>query len=209
MTRLSKVAALFVCEGSSDRRLAPHLRTLLVARGADEATVDCPDLGGLAFPPGHDVAAKVRACVALFPSATLLFVHRDADGPSGEPRREEIRRALASTPSPPNVPVVPVQALEAWLLHDADAIVAACGRSRAAVRLRLPSDVERRADPKAVLRALVDDAQEGVSRRRRRTFEQVRAYLLEQLDPGDDRLGQVPSWRALADDITAALQAIA
>ncbi len=201
---LTRVSALLVCEGPTDERLAPHLRTLLVQHGADEAVVQCPEFRRLRSPPGHDVAAKVRVGLELFPETTLLFVHRDADGRSGAARRAEITEALADCVRQ-WVAVIPIQALEAWLLCSADAIVAACGRSGGSGSLSMPRDVEGLADPKATLRALVDAAQAGVARRRRRTFEEVRNYLLEQLDPDD--LRSVPSWCALAEEIAATLRA--
>lgn len=175
--------------------------------GAAEAVVVLPEWGRLTRPPGQRVVDKIRALEAMQYAYNLLFVHRDADDRDAARRYQEIHGANI-TPHP-MVPVVPVQALEAWLLHDASAIRHAAGNPRGTAPLDLPSaaEIPRIADPKARLTETVRRAQTGASRRRLPTFNEVRRLLVDRLDL-DGELAQQPSWRRLEEDLREAIASL-
>lgn len=176
---------LTVCgEGPNDAALVPLL-TRLVKSHLPTASVD-----GVfgdwreVTPRPATLADKVAAAVGLFP-CDLLAVHRDADSADRAARVAEITAAVAGRGlAVRHVCVVPVRALEAWLLCDEPAIRRAAGNpnGRAKLDLPAPKHVERLADPKARFRAAVVAA--GDPRRRRR------------LDPGSSAIYQL-----VADEI--------
>ncbi len=199
------VRGLLVGEGKTDRALAPVLEQLCILAGADEAIVDAPDLGKLPNPPGKKIQSQCERAVQLFSHANLLFVHRDADARDPEPRYQEIADAVTGLGFR-HVAVVPVQETEAWLLVEADAIRAACGRPSDTSPLRLPSvgAIENTANPKEVLQRVVARAQEKQTARRRIRFSSVRHQLLEQLDPRGE-VTRLPSFQRLQRDLQSAL----
>ncbi len=190
---------VLVCEGLSDAGLLEHLRDLCVECGADEATGSAPDLARLPRPPSN-LAGRIRAALALEPSANLLFVHRDADSPDETMRVEEITRASQGL-QVRFVPVIPVRETEAWLLLDEAAIRAVVENPSGRIPLDLPApqDVERLADPKRRLKEILDLASELRGRRlarHHRRFGHHRAMLLERLRR-DGPIRLVPAWQRL------------
>ena len=92
----------------------------------------------------------------------ILFVHRDADGPSAQQRLDEITSAtLAAKIELTVIPVVPVQELEAWLLADPAAIRAVVGKQNVAAPVPVPPLGSNRVDEESQ-----GDARAGTSRRR-------------------------------------------
>jgi hypothetical protein len=202
-----EVRAVLIAEGSSDEPLAALLATLAVRAGAREAAVRWANFGLLGLRPGRAVGEQARCALEAFPDVNLVFVHRDADGPSGDPRRAEIASALSDLSEPQHVAVVPVQETEAWLLASLEpAIRSAAGQPRGRTPLDLPPvrDIERRARPKELLQQIVESAQDGLSRRHRPPFVTVRRLLLERLDL-DGPVRQIPAFGRLCADLEAAV----
>lgn len=200
-----EVRAVLIAEGSSDEPLAALLAKLAVRAGAREAAVRWADFGLLGLRPGRSVGEQVHCAREHFPDVNLLFVHRDADGPTADARRAEIAAALSDRPDPPHVAVVPVQETEAWLLASGDAVIrSAAGQPRGRGPLELPAvrDIERRARPKELLQQVVARAQDGLSRRHRPSFSTVRRLLLERLDL-DGPVRQIPAFGLLCADLEA------
>lgn len=201
---------VLVCEGASDEGLVPHLQKLCISAGATEVVgiaLNVQRLNGV----GHTVAAKLRSALKLEPDANLIFVHRDADSRTGEPRYREIADAAEDCETADIVVcIVPVQETEAWLLLDIDAIRGAVGRPRGTARLMLPrpEDVERIARPKERLRQCLEQASEATGRRLervRRDFPQHRRALLESL-PVQGLIERVPSWARLRRELRAMIE---
>jgi hypothetical protein len=82
-----------VGEGGTDYALIPPLRRLIISEGALEVSGVAPDFRRLPDPVAPDVPSKLSAAAQLEPGANLLFVHRDADDPDPQPRRQEIEAA--------------------------------------------------------------------------------------------------------------------
>ena len=204
---------LLVCEGSSDAGLVSHIQELTIRCGALDPVVE-------PWTWGRDPKQKIRNGLERFGECDLLMVHRDADsqhdtassGP--EKRRQEIEVAIAESGFiGPWVGVVPVQAIESWLLLDEAAIRGVVGNPRSSVPLHLPlpARVEEVSDPKQMLQDAIETAS-GQSGRRlariRRDFPHNRRILLENLPVGG-LLEQVPSWVRFRDDTMLALIQIA
>jgi hypothetical protein len=204
------VRFLFVGEGSSDHALVRPLEELCLRLGARTAK-GIPSHLSRAQTEGHRVLDKVKVALALEPRVDLLFVHRDADAPDPTPRHEEISEAVATlAPTPPWVGVVPVQESEAWALLDEEAIRRAADNPSGTVELDLPKPkhVERIANPKSHLDALLVKASEESGRRLKRFKRKLSArrfLLLEQLDL-DGPLRHVPAWQRLRDDVDAVFE---
>ena len=100
-------------------------------------------------------------------------MHRDAEREPIAKREEEIREALARSPTGGELPVVcviPVRMQEAWLLIDKDALRRAAGTPDGRQPLRMP-DVKRLEDlpdPKQTLHELLRQASGHRGRRLRR-----------------------------------------
>lgn len=208
-----KIYFVFIGEGSSDDGLVPHLESLCVQLGAEEAAGVSPDLRRLPGRVGHSVAEKMQAALRLEPNANLLFVHRDADSRDPGPRYREIAEA-ARTLNCQNrfVCIVPVQEIEAWLLLDELAIRSVAGRRDSKIDLRLPklSEVERVAHPKEQLKAILARAS-GLSGRRLHRFKldfaSHRRFLMQGL-PVNGYLDQVPAWIKLRTDLAGVVARI-
>jgi hypothetical protein len=116
---------------------------------------------------------------------------------------------MSEWPDRPHIAVVPVRALEAWLLLDEAAIRRVAENPRGRMKLDLPkgSTVERISDPKKLLQQTLATAS-GVSGRRLATFRsrfpRHRQKLLEALDR-NGLVSELPSWRAFMTDLKAAL----
>lgn len=98
---------------------------------------------------------------------------------------------------------------EAWLLLDELAIRSVAGKPGSTVPLNLPSkkQVERVADPKALLRDALLTASCTTGRRRKnfaRDLNRSRAILLQRLDRGGP-VTELPSWNRMISDLDAAL----
>lgn len=195
----------FLREGTSDDGLLPHLRDLVVRAGAPAAIGSSRDYRG-------STEQRLRQVQAEGANVDIVFVHRDADSPDGEPRREEVRQAAAAVGIPSVVSVVPVQELEAWLLVDEAAIRHVVGRPSGRTPISLPrlAAIERAASPKEILQTACLTASETAGRRRareQRDFPRRRLTLLERLDI-DGPVRRLPSWQQLEADIEAAVDRV-
>ncbi|MGN6245738.1 MAG: hypothetical protein ACTHQ3_18975 [Motilibacteraceae bacterium] len=192
----------FLREGTSDDGLLPHLRELIVRAGASATIGSSRDYRG-------SMEDRLRQVLDEGTNVDLVFVHRDADGSSPSPRRDEVRRAAQAVGLTAVVSVVPVQELEAWLLVDEAAIRGVVGKPSGRDQLSLPTirAIEQTASPKEILKRACLTASETTGRRRereKREFPQRRRNLLERLDI-DGPVRSLPSWRQLEDDIDSAV----
>jgi hypothetical protein len=201
-----KVHFVLICEGSSDEALIPHLRSLLVDCGAEEATGTAPDWNRLPRRVARDIGSKVRAALRLESQLDLLFIHRDADSPDADLRYREISEGVAGTGYKAAwIGVIPIQETEAWLLLDESAIRRASGKPSGNVALNLPSPrhIEGIAHPKELLFEQILLASETSGRRYsqlRNKIPRIRRQLLSELKPGG-LLNHLSSWNRLRNDI--------
>ncbi|MGA5648494.1 hypothetical protein [Streptomyces seoulensis] len=200
---------LFTGEGTSDNGLVPHIE-MVAAESGVQAVVTAPDFGRLGPAHCHAVTDKLRTIRNLGDTYDLVIVHRDADRVSPDDRRREVSQAVAMEwPGHPHIAVVPVRALEAWLLLDESAIRRIAENPNGRMHLDLPKAgaAERVADPKKLLQETLVAAS-GVSGRRLTTFRsrfpRHRHKLLESLDPYGP-VSQLPSWQTFISDLNTAL----
>ena len=197
---------LLVCEGSSDAPLTTHIRQLLNSYGIHPAGFNISI-------DGQRLVDKVLNGLDMASHHDLIFIHRDADRAGVDARYSEITAAIRQSEyTGPWVGVVPVRMTEAWLLSDEAAIRKTVRRPNGSGPLTLPSpnEIERRADPRAILNSALLDASETRGRRRddlRRNLPTLRRNLLQALPVGGP-LEQLPSWRRFRDDTVAALNRI-
>ena len=205
------VRFILLCEGTSDRPLATHLRSLLSECGATEAVGSAIPLSSISehrYRSGSPLARKIRAALAVESEFDLLFVHRDANSAGYEARNREIRNAMDSVDRTLDwIPLIPGRATEAWLLLDDAAIRRVAGNPKGKQPLHLPrpAQVEGISDPKSVLRDALAEASGHTGSRLRRfkqRFGSQRRVLLEQLPIGGG-LAQVPSWLRLRQEVSS------
>ncbi len=206
------IRVLLVCEGTSDGGLLYHVQQLIIGYGFSDPFL-------LPWIWGRDPEQRVRNGLERLGECDLVMVHRDADSQqntssAGPDRRyREIEAAITRTGyDGPWVGVVPVQAMESWLLLDESAIREVVGKPRSSVPLHLPlpSRIEEASDPKQMLQIALETAS-GQSGRRlasiKRDFPHYRRILMENLQVGGF-LEQVPSWCRFRDETAAALKEI-
>lgn len=203
---------VYLCEGSSDLGLVPHIERIAVQCDV-EVSVSAPDLNWLSDQPvGHSVADKLRAVKRLSDEYELAILHRDADREGIEARRTEIAAAVKSTwPELSHIPVIPVTMLEAWLLLDEGVIRQVAGNPKGKMPLSLPkpSNVERIADPKQLLKETLARAS-GLTGRRLADFQKPQRFsknrqrLIELLDY-EGNIRHVPSWNTFVAELEAGL----
>ncbi len=196
---MSDLRFTLVSDGPGDRALVPVLQWVLTQQTARVFAAEWPDLRRLRVPP-RALNDRITKAVELAP-CDLLFVHRDAEG--GEPgvRHQEIGAAVRASGVALAVPVVPVRMTEAWLLWNEAAIRLAAGNPRGQSALGLPSpgEVERRVNPKADLRAAIQEAS-GLGARRRATVRPVLNRIAEAI--GDySPLRAAPAFARLESDV--------
>lgn len=197
-----------VSDGSSDRALLPILSWLLA-----EHRIFCPiqaewaDLRRLRNPP-KTLASRIVWSLDLYP-CDMLFVHRDAEiraeRRSYQQRKEEIIDALANInlAQIPQICVVPVRMMEAWLLINEAALRRAAGNPNGTTPLNIPNTahLEKIPDPKEVLYMLLRAASELRGRRLRRFEEKRSAGLVAEYIDDFAQLRRLPAFRALEADI--------
>lgn len=205
------VRVCLLCDGASDQALRWPLQALIESRGGLVQSFIWADFRFLPDPP-RSLAARMDRARRDYP-ADILFIHRDAEREPTAVRVAEIEAAAreSSLPTTTFVPVVPVRATEAWLLHDEAAIRAAAGNPNGRGELGLPrvEDVERLADPKdrlqrALIAALPDRPRE--KERARRRFGEMRMLVAER--SSYDSLAKVIAFAELGDRVSGALAAI-
>lgn len=207
-----KIHISYICEGSSDRSLLGHLEDVLVELGATEVSGDCPDFSRLNKPP-KTLSEKIKAVVnSGMRKPDIICVHRDADKFEPEVRRTEIYKAAEGVCQEDIiVPVVPVRAIEAWLLVDADRIKLAAGVSENYQFQNFPKihQIENLPNPKKTLFDNLLDAS-GLIGRRRDKYDRfsARHYLLQSISSSMN-LERLTSYRAMKSDMSRAFQFVA
>ena len=200
-----EIRFLLVCEGSSDTSLVDHIERLLVDCGASEAS-------GTASCFGRKVGDKIRTGLQYYGEADLLVVHRDANSAGAAARYDEIANEVGFSGYRGQwVGIVPVRAMEAWLLVDEDAIRRVAGRPNGTESLDLPKPqrVEAIGDPKEVLRQALFSAAAPKGKRRRKKvaaeFSELRRQIAERLPIGG-ALEKVPSWERFRADVKKSME---
>ena len=197
-----------VVDGRSDRVLKPiiewMLQQYLPAGVAFEVVV--------AHLPGrYEPNDRLRLSWDYFPG-DVLFVHRDAEKDSLQTRQTQIDRWVADAfpVPPPYVKVVPVRMTEAWLILSEAAIREAAGNPNGTVPLPLPlvARLDGLPDPKEALLALLRQATENTSRRRRSFNERQAVHRLAefQQEIGFHELRVLPAFAALERDVQVMVQ---
>ena len=179
-------------DGSSDMALMPLIDWLLQQHLPD-LLIQPQFARGLGM-VGHTLDSRLSAALLRYP-CDLLFVHRDAEGPSTKLRLQEIAQAMSHFDQA-YVPIVPVRMSEAWLLSDSLAIRKAAGNRNGTGELELPGKErwEHLRDPKQVLeRALQAASEKSVRRQQRLPLSRQRLQVTEYT--GDfSRLRGLPSF---------------
>lgn len=208
-----KMNFIVVAEGSSDLRLVEHIERILIEEGFEEARGEAPDLGLFHPPVGTTVREKLLAVIKYFPSAELIFVHRDADNSGIDARHNEIvNSALNLVPTERLVPIIPVKMLETWLLADRDLISNVSGGRGVRTRLKsLPSirQLESKSNTKSILLDVLCEAS-GLERESqlvafRKRFPEMRARLVLDLDP-QGPVRNLPSYQTFRQHIRKAIE---
>lgn len=176
--------------------------------------ITSPDFSLLEERVGKDLSSRMRAGLRLMGSSVdIVICHRDADNQGHGARKREMEGALSAMGAPSMlVPIIPVRMTEAWLLLDEAAIRTVAGAPGGTNDLALPkkSDVERVADPKAVLKASILRAAQVTGRRRARLderFSSHRRQLLERLDCFCP-VAELPSWKRMLAEIGVVASAL-
>ena len=214
MTALGIAVALFA-EGPSDHRFLDRLleRTLTRELALRGLTVDVLPIQRL--PPS---AAEARAeriadgAKRMGGGFHLLAIHTDAGSDPSTACRERVDpgRALVLAEFGPDgrrvVGIAPRREMEAWALCDRAALARVLSARVDLEESGVPSrarDVERIADPKAVLDRIVAAARGGRRRRRRARGIDYLDLLADEVS--FDALDEVPSYAAFRDKLRTAL----
>ncbi|WP_134980539.1 hypothetical protein [Xanthomonas axonopodis] len=124
-----KMSFVLTGEGLSDLNLVDHIETLLIRAGFLEVSGTRFDPSRLPMHVGHSVREKLQVLTELYPSADVIFVHRDADAQGMAARQKEIKAACDGIcDSDLVIPTIPVRMLETWLLVDSRAIRRVAGK---------------------------------------------------------------------------------
>jgi hypothetical protein len=216
------VTPALYAEGSTDQRFLPPLirrviEDLLIHRGRGGVVPDIEDAQWIELNPRPRNQAE-RIVRAAYQAARfdLLIIHADADQRRWEQARihkfdpgyQQVQRAKqAGEPICSNViPLIPVQAIEAWLLADLDTLRSITHISVPVEDLGLPlhtRQVESIAKPKDRLKAALDKAWGPQTRRRQPAMDSIYRPLGEQINLA--RLAAVPSYQQFVEDVTSAL----
>lgn len=204
-----KIRFILAGEGSSDLRLAEHIENILISEGFSEVTGESPNLGLLAKKVGHSVKDKLHAITHYYPSADLIFVHRDADNVGVQHRISEITDAASELfIQDKTIPIIPVTMLETWLLADRAAImrVAGAGNSKAGLTcLPAANKLESIRDSKTLLLEALCEASKTSGARRekfKKRFTEMRARLTYDLDPNGP-VNDLDSYKSFRRSISA------
>lgn len=202
---MAEVSFALIGEGSSDRALVSPLQRLLAKLGVSRANGYPIDFARLPVSVGASVVDKLDWAAKSDQVSDLFFIHRDSDSMSPESRRQEIQKAAAQVGCANFIPVVPVKAIEAWLLLSEVDLRRLSDNPRGTARLESlrPAAVERLADPKTKLYEQMRIASETSGRRRKRfnsTLAGRRTRLIESLDVNGP-VTQMKAWAMLEDDV--------
>jgi hypothetical protein len=185
-----KINFLLTGEGSSDLRLVEHIENILIEHGFSEVKGEAPNLSLFPQRIGTSLREKLPALVKHYPSADLIFIHRDADNVGIEVRQQEINEAASETIKGKYIiPVIPVCMLESWLLADHEAIKRVAGKpSKKGPLTSIPPlrNIESTRNAKSILMDALCEASETQGNRLlnfKKRFPEMRARLTIDLDP--------------------------
>jgi len=184
-----RVSFILTGEGSSDLNLVNHIENALIDEGFTEVRGEIFNPSAFPVRIGHEVANKLRFILKLYPSADVIFVHRDADNAGLAKRLNEIQRAAALVGAEQAViPVIPICMLETWLLTDITAIRRVSGNANG--KHQIPSlpeinRLEQVKNSKSLLDSVLCEASSLAGNRLKKfrsQFSQMRARLTLELD---------------------------
>ncbi len=215
--------ALFA-EGNTDYRFLNGLIQRTASRILQRhsmASVDVPELQNIHPGTGLSGTERILRAARTAYGYHLLLLHADSDARSRDDALSEriepgMRRALNASNSGSNlcesmVPVIPVRMTESWMLADPETLINVIGTRKTVRDLMLPdnpSGVERIADPKGKLRAVLKVLLDGRAHRRRRDVNVGNLYEPLARSISIDRLERVPAFRSFQMELTASLQAL-
>ena len=214
---MKTVSIALYCEGNTDRRFLPPIITRTARRLLDR--FERYDVEVLPIRPIEVVAKKQKASIVMAARQAagdhILIIHADADHPDAykarlerfEPGYQSVQRSRGAI-CKDVLPVIPVQAIEAWMLADHEQLRLAIGTKMEAHALGIPEKarmVESIARPKQKLREAVQKAYASRPKRKREVDIDFLYQLLgEQLKL--DRLDEVPAYQQFVFDLTKALE---
>ncbi|WAT14808.1 hypothetical protein [Xanthomonas fragariae] len=209
-----KISFILTGEGASDLNLVDHIETLLVRAGFMEVSGTAFDPSRLPFHVGHSVREKLEVVRELYPSADVVFVHRDADAHGLVARREEIWTACVGIyDSEAVIPIVPVKMLETWLLVDSQAIRRVAGKAGCEEIECIPAlrHLEGIRDSKALLLDALCECSELQGARLKKfknLFGKMRARLVSAID-AEGPISELPSYSQFKNDVQLLYQRMA
>ncbi|XUP37339.1 hypothetical protein WAE31_06630 (plasmid) [Xanthomonas axonopodis pv. vasculorum] len=201
-----KMSFVLTGEGLSDLNLVDHIETLLIRAGFLEVSGTRFDPSRLPMHVGHSVREKLQVLTELYPSADVIFVHRDADAQGMAARQKEIKAACDGIcDSDLVIPIIPVRMLETWLLVDSRAIRRVAGKMGQDKIECIPAlkNLEHVADSKKLLLDALCECSElqGIKLKKfKNLFGKMRARLVSAIDP-DGPICQLPSYLQLKNDL--------
>lgn len=219
----SLVMALFA-EGTTDYRFLNSLIQRTASRILQRhsmSSVDVSELQNIHSGTGLSRVERILRAAQKAHGYHLLLLHADSDARSRDDAWSEriepgMTRALNESKSGTNlcesmVPVIPVRMTESWMLADPETLIDVIG-ARTTVSVPMlpdnPSEVERIADPKGTLRAVLNFLLGGRKHRRRRDFNVGNLYEPLARSISIDRLERVPAFRSFQMELTASLRAL-
>lgn len=216
---MKRLSLALYCEGSTDNRfLLPIIektaRSILDEHRQNQVAVSTPGL--IAVNRRNRTESILQAAYKAF-GYHALIIHADADHP--KPHKARLERFSPGFNCVQNatgnlckclLPIIPVQAIEAWIMADCELLMSIIGTKLRPNDLGLPdhaSQVESIAKPKLKLRNAVRLAYASRSKRRR---ESDIDFLYEPMGQSIsmDRLKQVPSYQQFVNDLTEVLLAL-
>lgn len=211
----------FCAEGSTDHRFFPILIQRTARRIIEQQStmnIIIPPIISVGFEKsGLKRAEHILQAACEATGSHVLIVHADADEPAPgkaflerfQPGYQLVQRSdekLCKT----LVPVIPVYMTEAWMLADANALREAIGIDIDIYQLGAPKrakQVEAYANPKQVLKQIVEEAYAKKSRRHR-SVEIDYLYELLPYEIRLERLNAVPAYRQFVHDLTDAFKTL-
>ena len=205
------------CEGSTDSRfLSPIIRetSTQILLANDRGDVDVLAIG-IMVREARDQQEAILAAARKARNYDALIIHADADDPEPHKARSErfepgynLVQQVQADICKDLLPIIPVQAIEAWMLADYELLLTEIGTDLRPIDLHIPvsaSRVETIAKPKMKLKHAVQIAYANRARRRRDTdIDFLYEPVGERINL--ERLKLVPSYSQFVSDLTATLR---
>lgn len=187
----------YLCEGTSDEPMLAHIE-ILASRYSNCGVM------GIARSGSQSVGDKIAMLMAEGATFDFLVIHRDADSRDHSAREVEIADALAAFGAK-GCAMIPMQAIEAWVLVDENEIRLSAGCPSGRQPLGIPSRraIENTADPKSLLKNALVQANGSTGRRHKKAvqkFSSWRRTLIQRLDI-DGPVRELTSWRRFESDL--------